>query len=190
MFRQKPLKFNPASLKGISKKQITLHHGKHYAGYVKGRNRIAEALKKGKHGHMRELKKGESHNASGMALHEIYFGHLGGSGGKPSGALLKQIKKDFGSYEKWKKEFLACAGAARGWVLLCYDWADKKLHNYVVDFHDEGAVWGAAPIMAMDLWEHAYYIDYGPDKAKYIKAFFENIDWKSVEAAFSRYAAG
>jgi Fe-Mn family superoxide dismutase len=187
MFEVKPLKFDPKSLRGISEKQITLHHDKHYAGYVAGRNKIIEILQKGELEHIRELKKNESHNASGQYLHEIYFDNLGGQGGMPSGALLAQLNKDFGSYENWKKELLACAGAARGWVLLCFDWSDRKLHNYVVDFHDEGAVWGASPIMALDLWEHAYYIDYGPDKSKYIEAFFNSIDWKNVEERFSRY---
>jgi Fe-Mn family superoxide dismutase len=187
MYKIKPLKFDPKKLKGISEKQITLHHDKHYASYVKGKNKIEDTLKKGKLDHIRELKKNESHNASGMVLHEIYFGHLGGKGGKPSGALMKKIKEDFGSYEKWKKEFLATASAARGWALLCFDWSDCKLHNYAVDFHDEGAVWGAAPIMAMDLWEHAYYLDYGPDKTKYIEAFFNNFDWKAIEEKFEKY---
>lgn len=190
MHKAKPLKFKPDSLKGISKKQITLHHDKHYASYVKGKNKIEEALKKGKLDHIRELKKNESHNGSGMSLHEIYFGHLGGKGAQPSGTLMKKIKEDFGSFDKWKKEFLACAGAARGWVLLCYDWSDCRLHNYVVDFHDEGAVWGAMPIMAMDLWEHAYYVDYGPDKSKYIEAFFKNIDWKAVDDNYFSITGG
>ncbi len=180
MHKAKPLKFKPDSLKGISEKQITLHHDKHYESYVKGKNKIEEAISKGKLDHVRELKKNESHNGSGMFLHEVYFGHLGGKGGKPSGELMKKIEKDFGSYEKWKKEFMACTGTARGWVLLCYDRKDCRLHNYTVDFHDEGAVWSASPIMAMDLWEHAYYIDYGPDKKKYIEAFFNNLDWEAV----------
>ncbi|MBD3310280.1 superoxide dismutase [Candidatus Woesearchaeota archaeon] len=188
MHKKKPLKFDPASLKGISKKQITLHHDKHYASYVEGKNKIEKVLSKEKLDHIRELKKSESHNGSGMYLHEVYFGHLGGKGGKPSGILMKKLKKDFGSFEKWKREFMACTGAARGWVLLCFDWSDCRLHNYAVDFHDEGAVWGAAPIMALDMWEHAYYLDYGPDKKKYIEAFFRNINWKKIEEAYERYA--
>lgn len=187
MYEVKPLKFDSKSLKGISEKQITLHHDKHYAGYVNARNKIEETLAKQDFEHMRELKKNESHNASGQTLHELYFGNLGGKGEEPSGALMKKIKADFGSYENWKKEFLAAANIARGWVLLCFDWSDMRLHNYVVDFHDEGAVWGSSAIMALDLWEHAYYLDYGPDKAKYIEAFFNNIDWKSVEERLAKY---
>lgn len=187
MFEVKPLKFDPKSLKGISEKQITLHHDKHYASYITARNKIEETLKKGELEHIRELKKNESHNASGQVLHEVYFDSLGGKGGEASGALAKKIKEDFGSYENWKKEFMACASVARGWVLLCYDWTDRRLHNYIVDFHDEGAVWGSSAIFALDLWEHAYYLDYGPDKAKYIEAFFNNVDWKAVEEKLKRY---
>jgi Fe-Mn family superoxide dismutase len=186
MFEIKPLKFDPKNLKGISEKQITLHHDKHYAGYVKGRNNILEKLSKGDFSCMRELKQGESHNASGQVLHELYFSHLGGDGGEPSGDLMEKIKEDFGSFEDWKKRFLATAGAARGWALLCYDWSDHKLHNYAVDFHDIGGVWSAAPILALDLWEHAFYLDFGPDKKKYIEAFFGNLNWEVVEEKFGR----
>ncbi len=187
MFKPKPLKFDRKSLKGISERQITLHYEKHYVSYVNARNKIEETLASGDLSHVRELKKNESHNASGQVLHEIYFDNLGGEGGEPKGALIKKIKRDFGSYENWKKEFIACSAVSRGWVLLCLDWSDMKLHNYVVDFHDEGAVWGAAPILALDLWEHAYYLDYGPEKGKYIEAFFGNIDWKAVEKRFESY---
>lgn len=190
MHEIKPLKFDPKSLKGISEKQITLHHDRHYAAYVNGRNKVEEALKAGNVPNMRALKKDESHNASGMALHEVYFRHLGGSGGRPSGKLLRKIEADFGSFEKWKEQFIACASAARGWALLCHDWSDMRLHNYVVDFHDEGAVWGSSAIFALDVWEHAYYLDFGPDRAKYIEAFFSNIDWKPVEKQFEMYSAG
>ena len=106
----------------------------------------------------------------------------------PEKPLMDMISRCFGSFENWKKEFTACTTAARGWVLLCYDWTDGKLHNYAVDFHDEGAVWNAAPVMALDLWEHAYYLDYGPDKAKYIEAFFANLDWKDVGERLKKYA--
>lgn len=187
MHEVKKLKFDPKSLKGISEKQITLHHDKHYASYIKGRNKIEEALAKGEFSCMRELMKNLTHNASGQYLHEIYFDCLGGGGGEPSGALLEKINKDFGSFEKWKKEFLAAAGVARGWVLLCFDWSDMKLHNYAVDFHDEGAVWGSSPILALDMWEHAYYLDYGPDKMKYIEAFFNNLNWKAAEERLAKY---
>ncbi|MBD3354910.1 superoxide dismutase [Candidatus Woesearchaeota archaeon] len=183
----KPIKmpFNPDKLKGISKKQITYHFEKHYKGYVKGRNKIEKGLAKGDIN--RGNKKGETHNASGQVLHETYFSHLGGKGGEPKGNLMKKIKEDFGSFAKWKKRFLACTKAARGWVLLCYDWKDHKLHNYAVDFHDQGAVWSASPILAIDLWEHAYYFDYGPDKSKYIEAFFNNLNWKPIEERFEKY---
>jgi len=187
-FEVKPLPFPYDALEGISEKQIRYHHDRHYASYVKNRNDIEEKLKeardKGDFSAIRALKLNESHNASGMILHEIYFDCLGGKGGLPTRKLADKINKDFGSYENWKKEFIAMAKSSRGWVLLCFDPSDNRLHNFNVDFHDIGAVWGSVPILALDLWEHAYYLDYGPDREKYIEAFFKNINWERINEKF------
>jgi Fe-Mn family superoxide dismutase len=113
-----------------------------------------------------------------MVLHELYFDCLGGKGGEPTGTLGEKIRDSFGSFDNWKKEFLGIARTARGWALLCL--FDGKLRSYSVDYHDIGAVWGAKPILALDVWEHAFYLDYGPDKEKYLEAFFRNLDWKTV----------
>jgi len=183
-FEVKPIPFPYDTLEGISEKQIRYHHDKHYASYVKNRDNIEQKLKeardKGDFSGIRGLKLNESHNASGMILHEIYFDCLGGKGGLPTGKLADKINEDFGSYENWKKEFLAMAKSSRGWVLLCFDPSDNRLHNFNVDFHDIGAIWGSVPILALDVWEHAYYLDYGPDRGKYIEAFFKNINWKRI----------
>jgi len=183
-FEVKPLPFPYDALEGISEKQIRYHHDKHYASYIKNRNKIEQKLKeardKGDFSAIRALKLNESHNASGMILHEIYFDCLGGKGGKPTGKLADKINEDFGSFENWKKEFLAMAKSSRGWVLLCFDPSDNRLHNFNVDFHDIGAVWDSIPILALDVWEHAYYFDYGPDRGKYIEAFFNNINWERI----------
>ncbi len=187
MYTPIELKFKTDSLKGISEKQITTHYEKHYKSYVNGRNKIVDKLNNKDYSCMRQTKKLQSHNTSGQVLHEIYFEHLGGSGGKPSGQLLEQINKDFGSYEEWKNEFIECAKVARGWVLLCYDWSDNRLHNYIVDFHDEGACWKATPIFALDVWEHAYYLDYANEKMKYVDAFFDNINWTPIEEKIKQF---
>lgn len=178
----KHLPYSYSSLEGISEQQIKYHHDVHYAAYVSNLNKLeqeeAELISKGDFSAIRALKLNESFNTSGMILHELYFDNLGGSGGEPTGKLLDFINRDFGSFENWKKEFLGMASAGRGWVLLCI--FNGKLKNYLVDYHDLGAVWGAKPILALDLWEHAYYLDYGPDKTKYLQAFFKNIDWEKV----------
>ncbi len=184
----KPLLFPYNALDGISEQQLKYHHDVHYAAYISGRNRIETQLeemrKKGEFPEIRGVKLGESHNASGMILHEVYWETLGGKGGEPSGRLAAQIRKDFGSYDAWKKEFLDIATTGRGWVLLCFDPSDLRLHNYSVDFHDQGAVWGSIPILALDLWEHAYYTDQGPNRAKYLEAFFKNINWERIDEKF------
>jgi len=186
----KPLPFAHNALEGISEQQLKYHHGTHYTAYVNNRNKIEEQLdemrKKGDFPNIRGLKQNESHNASGMILHEVYWNTLGGKGEAPKGKLAEKMKQDFGSVENWKKEFTAIANTARGWGLLCFDLSDNRLHNYSVDFHDQGAVWGAIPIMALDLWEHAHYTDYGPNKAKYFEAFFKNINWKKISENFEK----
>jgi Fe-Mn family superoxide dismutase len=186
----KPLPFAYNALDGISEQQLKYHHDTHYIAYVNNRNKIEEQLdemrKKGDFPNIRGLKLNESHNASGMILHEVYWNTLGGKGGEPQGKLAEKMKQDFGSIENWKKEFMAIANTARGWVLLCFDLSDNRLHNYSVDFHDQGAVWGTVPIMALDLWEHAHYTDYGPNKAKYFEAFFRNINWEKISENFER----
>jgi Fe-Mn family superoxide dismutase len=190
IFEMKPLPFDYDALEGISEKQIRYHHDKHYLSYVNNRNDIEQKLndarEKGDFSAIRTLKLNESHNASGMILHELYFDCLGGKGGKPIERLADKIDQDFGSFDNWKKEFLAIAKSSRGWVLLCFDPSDDRLHNFSVDFHDIGAVWGTIPILALDVWEHAYYIDYGPDKEKYFETFFNNLDWGKVSDNFDR----
>lgn len=186
----KPLPFAYNSLEGISEQQLKFHHDTHYIAYVNNRNKIEEQLdemrKKGDFPNIRGLKLNESHNASGMILHEVYWDTLGGKGGDPKGKLAEKMKQDFGTIENWKKEFMAIASTARGWVLLCFDLSDNRLHNYSVDFHDQGAVWGSIPVMALDLWEHAHYTDYGPNKAKYFEAFFKNINWERISENFEK----
>jgi len=190
IYKVKPLPFAYNALEGISEQQLKFHHDTHYVAYVNNRNKIEEQLdemrKKGDFPNIRGLKLNESHNASGMILHEIYWDTLGGKGGDPKGKLAEKMKQDFGSIENWKKEFMAIAGTGRGWVLLCFDLSDNRLHNYSVDFHDQGAVWGSIPIMALDLWEHAHYTDYGPNKAKYFEAFFKNINWERISENFEK----
>jgi len=190
IYKVKPLPFDYNALEGISEQQLKFHHDTHYVAYVNNRNKIEEQLdemrKKGDFPNIRGLKLNESHNASGMILHEVYWDTLGGKGGEPKGKLAEKMKQDFGSIENWKKEFLAIATTGRGWVLLCFDLNDNRLHNYSVDFHDQGAVWGAIPIMALDLWEHAHYTDYGPNKAKYFEAFFKNINWEKINENFEK----
>jgi superoxide dismutase, Fe-Mn family len=119
-----------------------------------------------------------------MRLHEYYFENLGGKESLNQGGKLgKKISEDFGGYEAWEKDFKA-VGAMRGigWVVLYQDSATGRLVNFWINEHDVGHPAGCAPILVMDVFEHAYMIDYGLKKADYIEAFFKNIDWKAAEA--------
>lgn len=181
----KPLPFK--SLNGISDKTNEIHHTKLYTGYVNKRNEIESALKtvdrtaaNATYSQIGELKRQETFAANGMILHEVFFGELGGDG-MPKGKVHDRIKKDFGSFENWLDEFKACAMASRGWCILAYDPSDGRLHTYIGDAHNQGGVWGCIPIICLDVYEHAYYIDFGSDKKSYIEAFFKNLNWKEID---------
>lgn len=158
-------------------------HFKLYEGYVKKTNEIQSKLEvadkseaNGVFSYIGELKRQETFAVNGMKLHEVYFGHLGGDG-KEGGALVRMIERDFGSMENWKVDMIATGLAARGWAILAYDFKDEKLHNYGSDAHNVGAVWGAVPLIVLDVYEHAYFMDYGVNRKDYINSFFANLDW-------------
>lgn len=192
----KPIPFAPDALKGISKQVVEWHHGKHQKGYVDKRNEIEFELEKtdkskahANYSVYGELKRRETFNASGMILHEVYWDILGGDGNADAKlAVVKKLVQDFGSFDKWKDDFVACAKASMGWAILCFDPSDGKLHNYLCDSHHLGAVWGAVPLLPIDMWEHAYYHDQGPEKGKYVDAFLANLNWKAVEEKFKKTA--
>ena len=191
----KPLPFDPSALDGISRQGIEWHHDTHYAAYVKGRNaiekRLAEMREKGDFTDIRGIKLSESHNAAGQILHEIYLAVLGGDGEIDEDlAVHERIVDDFGSFEIWLAEFKAVAAAARGWAITCYDPSDGRLHIYMVDSNDQGAVWGAQPILPIDVWEHAYYFDHGPNRAAYVESFLQNLNWKAVDELYRRAVQG
>ncbi len=178
----------------IDEQTADWHYAKHHKGYVDKRNEIEEALASvdrskanANSSQFRALKAAETFNASGIILHEIYWENMGGEGkADTSLAVVKKIIKDFGSVEKWQEDFIATAMAARGWAVTCLDASDGKLHNFLVDFHHLGAVWGATPLIACDVWEHAYYHKDGPDRKKYVAAFVANLHWKRINERFSK----
>ena len=174
-------------LKGISDKQLQEHRDVLYKGYVDKLNLIEGELvnvpaegANGTYAVIRELKKEEIFATNGVYLHEAYFGNLGGDGGEATGRIADMIKKQWGSFERWLTDFRAAGMSARGWVVLAWSEDDQRLHNYSMDMHDIGAVWNAAPLLVLDVYEHAYMIDYGVKRAAYLDAFFHNIDWAAV----------
>ncbi|MDO8690737.1 MAG: superoxide dismutase [Dehalococcoidia bacterium] len=179
-------------MEGISRRQIDEHYDVLYKGYVNKLNEIeakipasdmAEA--NATYSLIRELKKEEVFVTDAIRLHELYFENLGGDGRGCSGQILDLIKEDFGAYEKWEAELKALGVASRGWVVLAFDWADHKLHNYITDIHSE-AVWDASALLILDVYEHAYFIDYGTARKKYLEAFVKNINWAAVNSRIER----
>lgn len=166
--------------------QLLQNHFTLYRGYVTNTNKIADTLgtmvKEGKSGtpEYAEMKRRFGWEWNGMRLHEYYFGNMV-KGGKPidkNTNLYKQIVKDFGSYEDWEKDFRA-TGSMRGigWAMLYYDYMEGRLFNTWINEHDGGHLSGASPLLIMDVFEHAYMLDYGVKRADYIEAFFKAIDW-------------
>jgi superoxide dismutase, Fe-Mn family len=160
-----------------------------YQGYVTNTNKLMETLgqmlKDGKVGtpEFAELKRRFGWEFNGMRLHEYYFENLGGKGVfEKTGRLSKKLTEDFGSYDNWEKEFKG-VGTMRGigWAVLYQDSSTGKLINFWINEHDVGHPAGCNPILILDVFEHAFMIDYGLKRADYIEAFFKNIDWKAAE---------
>lgn len=172
---------------GISKKTVE-NHLKLYEGYVKKYNEITEKLKSvdlstanQTYSDLRELKVELTFALGGVRNHEIYFNHLGGKGGWPQGKLVKSLEENFGSLEKWKEDLTKTGLAARGWVWLAYDWKEDSWFNYLGDAQNTYPIWGASPALALDTYEHAYWADFGTDRASYIQSFFDNLNWEVIE---------
>ena len=161
-----------------------------YQGYVTNTNKVLDALdqlvKEGKTAtpEFAELKRRLGWEFNGMRLHEYYFENLGGKAPlDKNGKLAKKLAESFGSYEAWEKDFKG-TGAMRGigWAVLYQDPANGRLLNFWINEHDVAHPAGGTPILIMDVFEHAFMLDYGLKRADYIEAFFKNIDWKAVEA--------
>ncbi|UPT75156.1 MAG: superoxide dismutase [Elusimicrobiota bacterium] len=179
----------PWSLEGISEDQIAQHWAL-YEGYVKNEKALSEKLallsKVENFGsEFAELKRRWSFEANGVILHELYFEALKKGGGQPGEAagLTKLLKKHFGGFAAWRKEFEA-AGKMRGvgWVILYWNPREETLANVWISSHEDGHPAGCVPLLVMDVWEHAYMVDWGASgRADYIGAFFRNVDWGTVE---------
>lgn len=184
-----PMKvFNTADA-GISRKTHEEHY-ELYKGYVGKVNEIRGKLAamgvpdptkaNQTYSDIRELKVEYTFALGGVKNHELYFGHLGGKGGDPTGAIADAINGAFGSFANWKADLKATGIAARGWVWLAHDWTDNSLFNYIGDAQNTFPVWNATPLLGLDVYEHAYFIDFGRNRGNYIDAFFKVIDWDAV----------
>ena len=134
---------------------------------------------------LRVLKVELSYALGGVRNHELYFKQLGGEGGKPGDALAKQIEQWFGSFDEWATDFTCTALTARGWAWLAWDRDGQYLFNYVGDSNNTFPIWNAAPLIAVDMFEHAYFLDFKQDRQAYLKAFFNNLDWNVIQERFA-----
>ena len=186
--------FNLSGLNGISDQTLEMHF-KLYEGYVKGTNdlnqRISDILADGVVNPdetlaYSELKRRLGFEYNGMVLHEYYFGNMKKHGSGDPGRnsdFHRSATESFGSYEIWKADFMG-VGKMRGvgWAICYQNPADGLLSNHWVSLHEVGNVSGFVPVLVMDVWEHAFLLDYKPaDRPKYIEAFFSNIDWGTVD---------
>ena len=178
----------PKGLKGISDQQIEYHFETHYKGYVNKLNEIWEKLQtvdrtkaNQNYSDYRAMKVNESFNLMGVVLHELYFENLkDGASTVPSSKLKEMVEKNFVSWDKWKEDYKACGTALRGWAILSYDLSKRKLINNGLDAHNVYGLINTIPLLVLDVYEHAYYTDYGPKRGPYIDAFFENVNWNIV----------
>ncbi len=180
-------------LDGISRESVEAHY-KLYTGYINKRNEILAELadvdlSAGNqiYSMLRALKVDLSFAIGGVKNHEIYFAHLGGGGGDPTGAVADLIVRDFGSVAQWRDDLRATGMAGRGWAWTAYDWDEERLFNFIGDAQNTFPVWNATPLVALDVYEHAYFLDYGTDRPGYIEAFFANLDWAAINSWVEQY---
>ena len=191
-YQMKSLACDPSRLKGLSERLIVSHYENNYGGAVKRLNAICAQLAgldpaSAPVFAVNGLKREQLIAMNSMIFHEVYFDGLGG-GGDPGGALSEAIKRDFGSFERWRGEFAAMGkalGGGSGWVLLTYSHRDGQLINQWAADHTH-AVAGATPILALDMYEHSYHMDYGARAAAYVDAHMENINWANVTRLFGQ----
>ncbi len=176
----------------LSAEQLTPHYTSHYGGALKGyldldrqleSMVIAETTVRAEtYGGMQRDRATKGNSA---LLHEVYFESMTTRGQTPAPGLKNAIEERFGSQEKWTADFITCAKSASGWAVLARNSLNGQLYNLVCDEHAEGLMWMSTPLIALDIYEHAYYVDYQNRKGDYIAAFMEHIDWTRAEDRFT-----
>jgi Fe-Mn family superoxide dismutase len=187
----KPLPFDPTKLKGLSEKLLRSHWENNYGGAVRALNAVEQKLATSLNDKdlpayiYGDLKREELVRTGSVVLHEYYFANLGGAG-KAGGEVLAAIKQAWGSYEQWEAEFKKTGnalGGGSGWVIFAHNLHTGELHNYWSWDHLHNAAMGL-PLLALDMYEHAYHLDYGAAAARYVEAFMLNVNWEEVERRY------
>ena len=191
--KPKPLKH--ASIPGfLSAEQIAPHHTAHYGGALKGYSsadaKIEESAKSGQAidpAAFGALKRAINSKGNSVVLHEMYFDGLAPKAPDPATDIRAAIEKRFGSIEKWTNDFIASAKAAAGWAMLVKHPVNGRLYNVISDEHAMGVLWMAVPLIVIDTYEHAFYIDYQNRKADYVEKFMDHIDWNEANMRFASH---
>jgi Fe-Mn family superoxide dismutase len=194
-FHARPISFKPPRLNGLSARLIASHYENNYGGAVRRLNAIRGELgaldpATAPGFRLNGLKREELIATNSMLLHEVYFDSLGEGGGDPTGALANAIVCDFGSLARWRAEFVAMGkalGGGSGWVLLTRSPRDGTLSNVWAADHAHSLT-GGTPVLALDMYEHSYHLDFGSNAAAYVDAFMANIAWSRIDARFSGLA--
>jgi Fe-Mn family superoxide dismutase len=177
----------------IDEPTLRLHHGKHHAGYVSGLNKaeqmLLEAREKGDFTLIKHWEREVAFHGSGHILHSIFWQNLSPEGGgEPSGLLASAIEQDFGTFQKCKAQLIAATNAVEGsgWGVLAYQTVFQKLVILQAEKHQDLTIWGAIPLLVIDVWEHAYYLKYQNRRAEFVENIFKIINWKDVDARFKK----
>jgi Fe-Mn family superoxide dismutase len=187
----KPLPFDPKALRGLSERLIVSHHDNNYAGAIKNLNKVEEELSRVNADTpgftVSGLKERELTFTNSMIFHELYFGNLGGNG-RAGGSIQKDLAGASGSFARWEELFratgMSLAGGS-GWTVLDFNFHTGDLRTYWSGNHTQALASGC-PLLVMDMYEHAYQMDYGAAAAKYVDAFFQNIKWDEVNRRLER----
>jgi Fe-Mn family superoxide dismutase len=177
----------------MDKETVELHHGKHHNGYVNGLNKAEDMLDKSRKesdfAMMKHWSRELAFHGAGHLLHSIYWTNMSpDGGGEAKGAVADQIQKDFGGFEAFKGQFSAAAAQVEGsgWAILCWNENDGKLQVQQAEKHQDLAIWGNAPLLVIDVWEHAYYLKYQNRRAAFIEAWWNLVNWDDVNARLAK----
>ncbi|MCC7288775.1 superoxide dismutase [bacterium] len=193
----KPLETKPlpySELKGISQKQLAEHY-KLYEGYVKKYNELSQKAlavnpddSNGTYAEIREVNLEKVFALNAIKLHEAYFENMSDAAGECDGPIKQLIEQQWGTIETWARDFAALGLSARGWVVLAFDFDNARLENYICDAHNQGGVWNTGTLLVLDVYEHAYFLDYATARKDYVTSFMELIDWKVVNDRIPQWA--
>jgi Fe-Mn family superoxide dismutase len=194
----KPKPLRHSAIPGfLSAEQIAPHHTAHYGGALKAflgvENKFEESFAKGTRiepAAFDRMKQLQSSRGNSIVLHEMYFDGLALKEAAPSEAVRKAVEKRFGSLDRWAADFVASAMTAAGWAMLVVHPVNSRLYNVVSDEHAQGPLWLAAPLVVIDTYEHAFYIDYKNKKAEYAEKFLKHIDWSVADARYRNSMKG